>query len=54
MEIPDDEIHALRDVWSDSPEVDWDAYDRLRDRILSLTEVSNEQNDVLDSISGRE
>lgn len=49
MEIPDDEARALRDVWSQSEKVDWDAYDRLKARILSITEVKYE-NDVLDTV----
>jgi hypothetical protein len=46
IQIPEDEALALRDIWSCAAKVNWAAYDRLRERILSLTEVSNEQDDL--------
>lgn len=34
--IPEDEIRALRDAWTDHEKVDWAAYDRLRARVIRL------------------
>jgi len=34
--IREDEIRALRDLWRQADRVDWQAYERLRARVMTL------------------